>query len=144
MKSFRLIRYWLPVGLWMAAIFIASTDLFSGEHTHSVLGAVMDFFIPGLSPEAVAFLNTVLRKLGHLTEYFILGWLLFRAFRADSPAGWRPGWAVWTFAIAVLYAAGDEWHQGFVATRTASALDVGIDSIGAALAVLVRRVRGTR
>jgi VanZ family protein len=38
--------------------------------------------------------------------------------------------------FAVLYAVTDEFHQGFVAGRHESALDVGIDAAGALLAVV--------
>ncbi|MBU4225049.1 MAG: VanZ family protein [Chloroflexi bacterium] len=39
--------------------------------------------------------------------------------------------------LAVLYASADEFHQSFVAGRHASPEDVGIDAIGAAIALLI-------
>jgi hypothetical protein len=57
---------------------------------------------------------------------------------------WRRPWA-WAFALAVLHAASDELHQGFVAGRHPSALDVAIDAGGALLAlVAVGRIRSDR
>ena len=38
-------------------------------------------------------------------------------------------------ALAVLYAITDELHQGFVAGRHPSAVDVGIEAAGALIAV---------
>ena len=57
---------------------------------------------------------------------------------------WRRPWA-WAFALAVLYAASDELHPGFVAGRHPSALDVAIDAGGALLALAaVGRIRSDR
>jgi len=72
----------------------------------------------------------------------LLALLAWRAL-AGTTAWCRP-WA-WAFALAVLYAASDELHQGFVAGCHPSALDVGIDATGALLAlVVVGRVRSGR
>ena len=49
---------------------------------------------------------------------------------------WRRPWA-WAFALAVLHAASDELHQGFVAGRHPSAVDVAIDASGALHALLI-------
>jgi hypothetical protein len=53
--------------------------------------------------------------------------------RCSKPSGieaaWRRPWA-WALALAVLYAASDELHQGFVAGRHAAAVDVGIGAAG--------------
>jgi VanZ family protein len=70
-----------------------------------------------------------LRKLAHMTEYAILGALLLRAVARPWPA----------FALAVLYAATDEFHQTFVAGRHGSPVDVCIDAVGAAVGVLALR-----
>jgi hypothetical protein len=47
------------------------------------------------------------------------------------------GSAVAAWLLALLYACSDEFHQIFVAGRHASLLDVGIDAIGAAIALAV-------
>ena len=44
--------------------------------------------------------------------------------------------SAWALAVAVLYAITDELHQGFVAGRHASPVDVGIDATGALLAIV--------
>jgi VanZ family protein len=38
---------------------------------------------------------------------------------------------LWSVAVATLYAISDEWHQSFLASRNAQAVDVLIDAIGA-------------
>ncbi len=42
-----------------------------------------------------------------------------------------------TFVLTAVYAGTDELHQMFVATRTASALDLAADLLGATIALLV-------
>jgi VanZ family protein len=71
--------------------------------------------------------------VAHFTEYFILAslwaWALLPALglKALAVAG----------AIAVLYAISDEWHQSFVPRRDSDPVDVLVDSVGAAAAVVV-------
>lgn len=79
----------------------------------------------------------VIRKFGHVTEYFISGLLLFRAFRNDSVSGRKWIWAFASLMAIVLIAACDEFHQSFVPTRTASLIDVGLDTFGGILAQCV-------
>jgi VanZ family protein len=43
--------------------------------------------------------------------------------------------------VVVLWAAGDEFHQFFIPTRTASAVDVGIDTASGMFAQLVSALR---
>jgi VanZ family protein len=71
--------------------------------------------------------DTILRKAAHMTEYGLLWFLWWRALGYGSklPA----------VAIAVAYAATDEFHQHFVQGRHGAPIDVLIDSIGIALAI---------
>ena len=70
-----------------------------------------------------------------MTEYAILSGLLFRALRGPLGGFWRR--AAFALFPAILFAATDEWHQSFVATRTASLGDVCIDSLGAVVGILL-------
>lgn len=79
-------------------------------------------------------LNHLIRKTAHLTEYFILGWLLLIAIRAPR-RGWKLRWALLALLIAAGYSAADEWHQSFVPGREASAWDSLLDTTGAAMGV---------
>lgn len=74
--------------------------------------------------------DTILRKGAHVTEYTILGLLLFRALEREAPA----------FLLGVVYAAADEVHQGFVRGRHASPVDVAIDSSGLLIGILFCRL----
>ncbi len=111
-----------------------STESFSSENTSRIIEPILRFLMPSLLPEKAALVHGVIRKLGHVTEYFILGILLFRAFRSGSME--LPGlrWAFYSVLVVMLYAASDEFHQSFVSARTASLFDVGIDIGGGVLA----------
>ena len=50
--------------------------------------------------------------------------------------------ALAALAIAVLYAVSDEFHQSFVEGRNGSPLDVGIDTVGAAISARLLWRRG--
>ncbi len=126
----RVVKYWLPVLLGMAVIYLFSTGVFSSANTKTILR----FLIPGISPPEVRWVDFLIRRVAHVAEYFILGLLLFRAFRggANSRFHWR--WSFFALTALVILAAGDEFHQFFVPTRSASPTDVGIDTAGGMLA----------
>jgi VanZ family protein len=116
-------KSWLPVLAWMFFIFIGSTDLLSAEHTSRFIGPFLRWFAPNVSDASIASVQLVVRKGAHLTEYAILALLIYRALRRFAPA----------LMVAGIYAALDEFHQSFVASRTASPWDVAIDCLGAFL-----------
>jgi len=130
-----LIKYWLPVLLWMAVIFIGSTDLMSAEHTSRFIGPFLRWFAPDITDATIASVQLVVRKCAHLTEYAILAVLLYRALRQNLARRWRA--AFLAFVIAAIYASLDESHQSFVASRTGSPWDVLVDCIGAVLGLAV-------
>jgi len=105
---------WLPAIAWAGLIFAFSAQ-------------------PDLRFVPDAGLDFVVRKLGHMAVFGILALLLWRALARTN--AWRRPWA-WAFVVAVLYAATDELHQGLVAGRHPSAVDVGIDAAGALIAVV--------
>jgi VanZ family protein len=107
MTRSRALTAWLPVLAWAAVIFAFSS-------------------IPSLS-SGLGVWDTVLRKCAHVTEYAVLGALLYRALEREAPA----------LAAGIAYAATDELHQHFVHGRHASPVDVGIDAVGVALGMLV-------
>ena len=100
---------WLPVIVWAAVIFTFSS-------------------IPSLSTGLGGW-DTLLRKGAHMTEYAILGGLLLRALRRQTPA----------LAAGIAYALSDELHQHFVRGRHAAPLDVLVDAVGVAVGVYCYR-----
>ncbi len=134
-------RYWLPLLAWTAVIFMASTDVFSAQHTGSVIQTIIVAIIGHPLPlEDFDPVHFLIRKLAHLTEYAILGALAFRAVRAEE-RGWSTRWAMIAIMISLLIATSDEFHQSFVPSRTPSPVDVAIDTVGAAIAQGVIRWR---
>ena len=125
----------------MIFIFIGSTDLLSASHTSRFIGPFLRFFAPDVTEATIASVQLVVRKCGHLTEYAILAALLYRAFRQHRHRVFGAA-----FVVAAIYAALDEFHQSFVASRTGSPWDVTIDCFGAliGLAVYVRLTRRSR
>jgi VanZ family protein len=127
------LRYWLPAILWTAVVFIASSDMFSAEHTGSVLEFVLTKVYGPIPPDRFAFIHFLTRKTAHVTEYGILAWFYFRAWRDAHPADWRMLWTRRAWAVCIAVAATDEFHQSFVASRTSSPWDVALDAAGAAV-----------
>lgn len=134
MELNRSTKYWLPVVLWMAFIFWMSTVEFGAQNTSRIIEPLFRFLIPGISQQALDLIHEVVRKAAHLTEYFILGLLLFRAFRADSREQRIGRWAILSIIVVALYASSDEIHQIFVPGRTPSPIDVCIDTVGGSVA----------
>jgi VanZ family protein len=140
-------KYWLPVLLWMGLIFWMSTGMFSWNNTLHFLEPILRSIQPTISHDSIVMINNSLRKAGHVVEYFIWGMLVFRAFRAGSTEPRMLRWAFLSLVFIVLFAVSDEFHQSFVASRTASILDVGVDMAGGLLAICVsilRQYRKTR
>jgi len=133
---------WLPPVLWMALILAFASDTGSAEHTGRFLVPVLRTLFPWASPAQVDALHGLVRKLAHFTEYAVLAALWLRAFTRDAtlPRG-RAAWIAW--ALATAWAVVDETVQSASVTRTGSALDVGIDTLGA-LAVAVPAAYGWR
>lgn len=132
-----IIKYLLPVIFWMCFIFWMSTGTFSSQNTFPLVETVLRFLVRNLSSQEVDLIHGWIRKSAHVAEYFILGLLLFRAFRGGSMGSWNWRWTFFAVMVVVLWAASDEFHQSFVPTRTASVVDVVIDTAGGVLAQLV-------
>ena len=131
----KLLRYWGPLAVWLAAIFYFSTDAMSAPRTSRFVEPLILWLLPDATPETVYALHVVVRKCGHLAEYALLGLLAFRAVRSGAAERFRATWAVWAFSIAVGYAVVDELHQSFVSSRSGNLGDVVVDAAGAALAL---------
>ncbi len=131
----RYLTYWFPVLVWMFFIFWMSTGTFSAENTVSIIEPILRFLMSSIPPGMIELIHNAIRKMGHVAEYFILGVLLFRAFRGGSEELRIPRWVFFSFVVLALYAASDELHQSFVSTRTASPYDVGFDILGGSIAL---------
>ena len=121
----------------MAVIFFASTGEFSAANTNLLIKPVLRWFFPHLSNEQVAAVHFFIRKCAHFTEYAILGWLVARAFIASTHGSLRRHWLADGIVFIGLYALSDEFHQSFVASRTASIYDSMIDMSGGVVALIL-------
>src|SRR5881392_945203 len=75
----RLLKNWLPVFIWLAVIFLGSTDLMSAEHTSRFIVPFLRWLNPDISLETLASIHSIIRKCAHLGEYAVLALLLLRA-----------------------------------------------------------------
>jgi VanZ family protein len=136
-------RYVWPAFLWAVAIFLFSTGFFTSDNTSRFIIPLLHFLFPSASMATLEWMHHIIRKCGHVTEYFVFCLLVFRALRGKS-TGWNWKWALWAVVIAAGYAASDEFHQIFVAGRTPAVRDVLLDTSGAILAQCVLFVMSLR
>lgn len=130
------VKYWLPVIFWMGIIFWMSTGMFSSDQTSRIIVPILNNVFPWLTPHQLDMIHELLRKTAHATEYFVLGILFFHAFRGHNIQKWRLRWTIGAVIGVLLYAVSDEFHQLFVSSRTASLVDVSIDSAGAIFSLI--------
>lgn len=130
----------------MLLISLASSSEFSALNTSQVFRPLILWIFPNLSEERVAAIHFFMRKLGHFSEYAVLGILAARAFSGSANAFLKQHWFQVALLLIVCYALLDEFHQSFVPSRTASIFDSAIDVVGGLAALLAflywRRRRG--
>jgi len=112
-----------------------STGAFSSDETSKVIVPLLKFLLRHPTSEQLLFWHHVIRKAAHVTEYCILGLLVYRAVRIDV----LKSAAVRMFSLAFVAAAAvvDEFHQSFVLSRGSSLVDVGWDCIGGLIALML-------
>jgi VanZ family protein len=85
--------------------------------------------MPHLATATLFEIHHIIRKCGHLVEYFIFSLLVLRGIRAGR-RNLRIVWAIAAIAIVACYASLDEFHQIFVPGRTPAVADVLLDTVG--------------
>ena len=133
MRFWDRVKNWLPAIAWACLISGLSTDVFSAEHTSVFVIPVLRWLFPHASAETIEWMHAVIRKMAHLTEYFIFSIFLMHGLRGKD-RGWKLRLAIWAVVIVGGYAALDEFHQSFVPSRGPSVWDVLLDTTGAAVA----------
>lgn len=143
--------------LWMGVIFGFSSE--NGEESQSLSDKITVKVVKVIEPdydlldaneqrEIFNKVSFLVRKTGHFGEYGILGILvacLLITFKKISEADKaKLKMIAITMIVCMLYATGDEFHQGFVDGRSPKVMDVLIDtaggSCGAVFVVLVREL----
>ena len=125
-----------------------STADFSSEHTGLYIIPLLHWLLPHASHDTLLLLHNILRKGGHVCEYFVLSLFLLRGVRAGRREA-HLIWALLVIAMVAGYAALDEWHQSWTPGRGGMELsDILLDTTAgaggqviAALAVLAMRTR---
>lgn len=130
------LKAWLPAAVWMGVIFIMSA--MPGEQSADQSGTLVKLVLwlvqtlfgaeaaSQLSPDTI---HLLVRKGAHMAEYAVLFFCYHRALKYEGVR--HPG--LCALLLCGLYAASDEWHQSFTENRGPSPVDVGIDTIGAAI-----------
>lgn len=105
---------WLPVLLWLGAIYILSDQPKSDIPSFGVW-------------------DLLIKKGSHFLAYAVLAVLAWRMFQE----GKRP--YLYAIVFTILYAISDELHQTFIPGRHGALADVLIDSLGGAAALFSLR-----
>ncbi|MBU0634347.1 MAG: VanZ family protein [Candidatus Omnitrophica bacterium] len=106
-------KFWLPVYVWAAAIFI--------------LSSLSSFPAPVKSFLGIENIDCLL----HAFEYAVLSYLIARAVGNSAEAKWKTHFRMFAIIFSIVYGITDELHQSFVPLRQASFLDLVFDGIGA-------------
>jgi VanZ family protein len=109
-------RLWLPVVVYMAAIFSLSS-----------------ISQPPPLPSGLLFSDTSL----HAALYAGLAAVMMRACAGGTWHGVSSRRGIWSTTGATLYGVTDEFHQLLVPGRTFDVVDMAADGIGAVIAVVV-------
>ena len=124
---------WAPTLMWLCVLAAFSTDVFSADHTGSILHKIIHALFGGISDHAFQHLHFLVRKSAHFMSYGTLSALSFISWRATLPARerWVFRWASLALLLTLLAASLDEYHQSFIPSRTSSVYDVLLDITGA-------------
>lgn len=105
------VRAWILAMMWMAGILYTSS---LGQAVTPVGG----------------FAQMIVAKLGHVTEYAILGGLLWMGVRGEGPTNLALRWAMLSvLLIGAAFASCDELRQSFVPGREPRVSDVLLDTL---------------
>lgn len=125
---------WSPVGIWVALIFVLSSDGFSAASTAGLLEPLLRWLLPQASDATILQLHGLIRKGAHATVYAGLALLVLRALRIRHAVPALRATAL-ALAFVVAVASLDETHQSLSHQRTGSVGDVGLDLLGGGLAL---------
>jgi len=125
---------WVPLFFWTSVIFKGSTETLSAPRTSRILEPFLRWLIPSIDAEMIAFAHMLARKGGHVAAYAVLAGFWWLALGTLSRCTLER-LTRWTLLLTLLYAAADEFHQSFYASRGPAVADVGLDFLGATLAV---------
>ena len=130
----RKIIKWSLVVIWMIVIFIFSNQ--NGEQSGHNNRFIVDILKSiGINLDSIlgSIDDYLIRKLAHMTEYFILFHLLYIALN-EKYNFWKA--LIISLLVVFIYAGSDELHQAFIPERGPSFKDVLIDTAGGIIALI--------
>ena len=115
--------------LWMIFIFIMSSmnETTSSNQSGFFVSLIANLF----NIKNIEILTTIVRKMAHFTEYFILGILVINSLDISNKR------YLYSFIIGFIYAISDEVHQLFITGRSGKIFDVLIDSLGIIMSIFI-------
>ena len=122
--------------IWIGVIFVFSSTQGSMSQTSRIIRPLLELLFPTAPEEILLFYHGIIRKLAHLTEYAVLGFLASRAVAGFYDGKLRGRSYVWAIVLVVLVAILDEMNQSLNPARTGSMIDVLIDLTGGFIATL--------
>ena len=133
MKRINILRIILVILIlfWMIMVFNFSAD--DGETSSELSLKVAEVF--SNDEEVIEFIIPIIRKLAHLSEYALGGFLIFgllSTYNIDLKKQ-----IIFSGLFGMIYAITDEIHQLFVDGRSSRVSDVCIDTIGVLLGIFV-------
>jgi len=138
-------KVWIPAVLWILVIFTFSSQPYSKQDVRpwlkqqipekivkEKLGHVKVHYdgseISIQTKGVQGFIEFFIRKAAHVSSFAVLAVLIQWAVSRSWSTGIK-GYIL-SFALALLYAGLDEWHQSFTPERTPKLTDVWIDTTG--------------
>lgn len=137
---------WIAVLFWMLLIFWFSNQ--QGKDSKGLSDTIANTMIEVVEKvgsfsfsisereEIQKIFTVVIRKGAHFSVYFILGILVFLLVHSYH----YPRLLLLPFFICLCYACSDELHQLFIVGRSGQILDVGIDSCGSFLGIVLSSI----
>jgi VanZ family protein len=116
----------------MVVMAVLSGERFGADHTSTWVLPLLQYAFPTANPSLLTGLHAAFRKMAHVMDYAVLALLWLRVLGAEGP---RRRAGLWAVGLTAVYAVADEARQGLTPNRTPSARDVGLDTLGAILAV---------
>jgi len=127
---------WLAVAACTFLILGLGGAEFGAAQTSRYMLPALRWIFPDLSIRTYLVLIMWIRKIAHVTEYALLGFLAFRAvWLSLQQQSALARVAFLALGLAAAVAMTDEIRQSFLESRTGSPWDVAIDVSGALLAI---------
>lgn len=134
------IIYLLMAIAWIGFIF--GNSLMNGTTSGSISGgiteAIYNILVKVQINIRIEVLHTIIRKLAHFSEYFILGIIMvLNVYQYLKEPKYFVSFSI---GLCLLISITDETIQTFVDGRSGNIIDVGIDSSGFLLSILIMTI----